>query len=116
MRKNYVNVYLWPRYKVALDGHASSKTVCKSYLKVRCLSMLKVCGGGKNKVSCAVAHRFSHTLVNTKFRSLAAFSLYASLFVVCQGFNLYHTFHDSINHYITLSNLLGSFHIVESWL
>jgi len=25
IEENYVNVYLWPRYKVALDGHASPK-------------------------------------------------------------------------------------------
>jgi hypothetical protein len=29
---------------VALDGHASSEKMRKPHLKVRCLSMLEVCG------------------------------------------------------------------------
>jgi len=44
-------VYLWPRYKVALDGHASSKKMRKPHLKVRRLSMLKVCGWRGIKVN-----------------------------------------------------------------
>lgn len=51
-------MYLWPRHKVALDGHASAKKMCKSYLKIRCLSMFEVCGRRRNKVGCAITYRF----------------------------------------------------------
>lgn len=56
---------------MALDGHASSKKMCKPYLKVRCLSMLKVCGSREVKVDhCALAFWPFHTILLFFIRSI----------------------------------------------
>jgi hypothetical protein len=96
-------VYLWPRHKVALDGHASAKKMCKSYLKIRCLSMFEVCGRRRNKVGCEIAYHFLPCLTKSKLRiyctaSMTFFTSWIlSLYVFDMSINLFLSIYDFLD-------------------